>query len=430
MNIINTTSIGQDPYAQYNQQLANYVFDYDPEAQHGETVGDLATSIGIMGGLTVGAQKLSPIFGKYYDAWKNKTPHQSWSQAMDMAQARYDQKILERDFLNLDKNGNRASRLQRMRNKKLFDRATGYDASIPKMPQTADIGLPSQRAKFRQAYINQERGANCFKKAQQLIDEIKTKKLRGPELKAQLQKIEQAMAKGELRRMTLIKKGIIKPTTIRGKIGAGIRKYTGWNAVKTTALKSKHAGKFMKGLKALKGGFKGSGIFAAIGLAMEAPDIISAFKIGKKEGWKQVGKSTAKTAAGIGGWAAGAAIGQALIPVPGLGALVGGLVGSWLAGKAADKIVGEKSVAEEHAEKQSSLMAQNANESAEYHNELVQGAAQKAQELGDEEMLAMIQDYETQIAQINAAEEQVAEQIPEQQAGTSVNDIYRELFVA
>ena len=45
-------------------------------------------------------------------------------------------------------------------------------------------------------------------------------------------------------------------------------------------------------------------------------------------------------------------------------------------------------------------------------------------------MLAMIQDYETQIAQINAAEEQVAEQIPEQQAGTSVNDIYRELFVA
>lgn len=396
--------------AAINQQLANYVYGIDPNAQYGESLGGLALNIGAMGALTVGAQKLSPLFGKYYDAWKNKRPGMTWTQSLDMAQARFDQKKMSLDYLNLDKNGNKASIWQRNLNKVKFERLNGYEAALPQMSETAQIGPKSQMAKLKQKYINQERSANCFKEAQKLINEAKTKKMTGAELKAQLQKIEKAMAKGELRRMALVKKGIIKPTTIKGKIGNGIRKYSGWNAIKSSVLKSKNAGKFMKGLKAVKGGFRGSGIFAAIGLAMEAPDIIKGFNINKEVGMKQVKKSVTKTAAGIGGWAAGAAIGQMIIPIPGLGAMIGGLVGSYAAGKLAEKVVGEKPAAVEYYEEQAKLTAAQADKSPETQLELMSEAANTAKELGDEEMLAMIDQY------AKALDEQYGQQTVQQQS--------------
>lgn len=71
-------------------------------------------------------------------------------------------------------------------------------------------------------------------------------------------------------------------------------------------------------------------------IATEIPNIYRSFtnpQGGFGTGVKEIGKTAAK----LGGFAVGAAIGQALIPVPFLGAVVGGMVGGWVA----DKIVGK-----------------------------------------------------------------------------------------
>ncbi len=74
-------------------------------------------------------------------------------------------------------------------------------------------------------------------------------------------------------------------------------------------------------------------------VAMELPNIVRAFsKGGVGTGVKEIGKAAVK----IGGFAAGAAVGQALIPIPFVGAMVGGLIGGWLAGKVVGKSFTEK----------------------------------------------------------------------------------------
>jgi len=74
----------------------------------------------------------------------------------------------------------------------------------------------------------------------------------------------------------------------------------------------------------------GNLIFAA----MEIPNIFKAFKDGGfVTGLTETVKSTAK----FGGFAAGAAIGQAIIPIPFVGAMIGGMIGGWIA----DKVVGK-----------------------------------------------------------------------------------------
>lgn len=80
---------------------------------------------------------------------------------------------------------------------------------------------------------------------------------------------------------------------------------------------------------------------------------------GVKNGFKQAGKSAVRLGCEVGAMAvgqwAGAAIGQVLIPIPGVGAAIGGFLGSMLGGfvgsKIADKIpYTQKTVAEELAE--------------------------------------------------------------------------------
>lgn len=83
----------------------------------------------------------------------------------------------------------------------------------------------------------------------------------------------------------------------------------------------------------------------------ELPNIFSAFKDeGLIGGLKETGKSGLRLGAGM----AGAAIGQALIPIPVVGSLVGYAVGDWLMSKFTGKSHSEKK-AEEEALKQQQL---------------------------------------------------------------------------
>lgn len=91
-----------------------------------------------------------------------------------------------------------------------------------------------------------------------------------------------------------------------------------------------------------------------IGLT-EIPNIFSAFKDkGLVAGVTETGKSGLRLGAGM----AGAAIGQALIPLPVVGGLVGYAVGDWLMSKFTGKSYSEKKAEAEEALKQQQLALQ------------------------------------------------------------------------
>lgn len=88
-------------------------------------------------------------------------------------------------------------------------------------------------------------------------------------------------------------------------------------------------------------------------VATEIPNICNAFS---KGGVATGVGETLKAAGKMGGFAAGAAIGQALIPIPFVGALIGGVVGSFVADKVLGKSFTEKQ--EEAQAKQAQAQAQ------------------------------------------------------------------------
>ncbi len=121
---------------------------------------------------------------------------------------------------------------------------------------------------------------------------------------------------------------------------------TGWaRGAKYAKLTGKN--KFLSQLgMAFKKGGKGLGRVAgpALLLAFEIPNI---FRATKNEGIGSGLIETGKAAAKLGGFTAGAAIGQALIPIPFVGALVGGLAGDWLVSKIVGKSYSEKQAEQE-----------------------------------------------------------------------------------
>lgn len=139
-------------------------------------------------------------------------------------------------------------------------------------------------------------------------------------------------------------------------------------------------------------GKSGAGWMAVIDGVMETfTQVMPAFQIGAKEGFKQLGKSAVKVVAGAGGWLAGdaigkgigAAIGTAICPGIGtaigtfVGGFIGGIVGSAAAGKAAKAITG-KSEVELAQEKQVSEVAQQANADEATKIALAQQSLEKA----------------------------------------------------
>ncbi len=115
-------------------------------------------------------------------------------------------------------------------------------------------------------------------------------------------------------------------------------------------ISAKKGNKFLMQLKgAFKKGFKGKSMVlgAALLALFELPNIIKATF---NEGVVQGGAEVIKAAAKLGGSSLGAAIGQALIPIPILGSLVGGIIGYSLTG-----LVAGKSYSERKAEEQQKL---------------------------------------------------------------------------
>lgn len=136
-----------------------------------------------------------------------------------------------------------------------------------------------------------------------------------------------------------------------------------------TSTAAKHP-KFAPLIKGIKGN-AGFAIFSlGVGVVL---DVIPAFQIGATEGFKQLGKTAMKTTAEVGGWAAGTAIGAKAGAAVGtciggpIGTAVGtvlgaacGFLGSWLASKAADKVIGPSEV-EIAQQKKSAQLATEAN---------------------------------------------------------------------
>lgn len=138
------------------------------------------------------------------------------------------------------------------------------------------------------------------------------------------------------------------------------------------------------GFRTLMKGVKGNAAFAAIAFGLGVvTDVVPAFQIGKKEGFKQLGKTAVKTGFEVAGWAAGTAIGGEIGAAVGsfcgpLGTIVGGaigmacgFVGSFIASKIADKVVGPNEVELAEA-KQQEQIAEAANTDIEQFGELVQ----------------------------------------------------------
>lgn len=119
-----------------------------------------------------------------------------------------------------------------------------------------------------------------------------------------------------------------------------------------------------KGCGQFKGALKGLGkrmplIGTLMIAATELPNIFTAFKEGGLvTGVTEIGKAGLRLGAGM----AGAAIGQALIPIPILGGIVGYMAGDWLMSKVTGKSYSEKKEEANNAIAQSDQQAQQAQQ--------------------------------------------------------------------
>ncbi len=314
--------------------------------------------------------------------------------------------------------------LETINNRSNYNSLLEAGKRIPVKPGYSSMAAatnPTARAKL----FNQSLKASYYDTARKLIEEAKTKKLTGQALKDQLKKVDEAIAKADLEVHKAIQSGIIKPVTIRGKAWAGIKKYSGYDAV-NGALK-KGAVSSNKAVRTLAKGAKGGGLAtAAIALAVETPEIIETYqKLGASKGTKQLAKTGAVVAAEGAGFAIGAKVGAIAGAKAGavigtfiggpvgtavggaVGALIGvgvGILGSWLAGKGARALVG-KSELEKHREAEAEKLVQNAKKSEKGKQELLAKVEKKAEEENgctDEEVIEAYEklaaDREAQIA--------------------------------
>ena len=229
----------------------------------------------------------------------------------------------------------------------------------PVIPQGAAVTTKMQNAQII---------ADKYKDVRRLLEEAQT--LKGDALKVATKNIEIAQAQAQYEAHLAKITGEIKPKTALGKAKRFVAKKTGASALKSKYLKAHITSPKLRTLsKGMKGG---NALFAVVSAGVAGLEVYNTYQaLGTKSGNKQLVKSTINTAADVGGWilgakagaVAGAAIGS-LIPVPVVGTVVGaivgvgcGLLGSWLAGKAARAVTGPSEF--ELAEKKQAEIAMN-----------------------------------------------------------------------
>ncbi len=287
---------------------------------------------------------------------------------------------------------------QTINNKANYNSILELEKKLPQKSNYSQWGTLKTEA-ARKKWINNSKKANYYKKAQELINQAKTQKLTGKALSEQLKKIDRAIAAADLEVHNAIKNGEIKATTKRGKIWAGMKKYSGYNAVNGSIKKGVLSSN--KAIRIISKGAKNGGLAtAAIGLAAETPEIYNTYKeLGAAKGTKQLGKTVAVVAAegagyaigakigGVAGAKVGAAIGTCIGgPVgtaigAGIGAIIGvgtGVLCSWLAGKGAKSIVG-KSEIEKSKQEQARKLAKEAAQSDEGKDKLLAKVEERAE---------------------------------------------------
>lgn len=215
-------------------------------------------------------------------------------------------------------------------------------------------------------------------------------------------------------------------STERGFIGRILDKIPGYTKLRATGF-----GQAM--------GKSGAGWMAVIEGGMElATNVIPTFQtLGAGAGFKQLGKSAVKVAAGAAGWVAGdaigkgvgAAIGTAICPGIGtaigtfVGGFLGGIIGSAVTGKVAKAITG-KSELEKANDQQIAQVSQQVEADAQSKTALAQQTLQQAEEIlaqdpQNKEALAAKTSAENVLAQATTQEQAVA-QAPQMQQMTQM----------
>lgn len=279
--------------------------------------------------------------------------------------------------------------------------------------------------------INKKTG---LPKNEQLYKEVQAALKNGKNYTSSLKAIEQKQALEALKAYNAkVTTQMANGSKLRAiKNATGITKLS--RATKSLTAKS---GAFRTLLK----GVKGNAGFAAISLGIGVlTDVIPAFtQLGPEKGFKQLGKTAAKTGFEVAGWAAGAAAGAKLGAVVGSfcgpvgtvvgGAigLLGGFVGSFVASKLGDKIVGpsEIEIAEENAAKEIAKVANSNKEGLDElalasYEQLVQRAAEGT--LTEDDMAAKKALENLLGCEINLEEEVKALQATEQASTTQENE--------
>ena len=331
---------------------------------------------------------------KYFETWKN----------LNKAKA----------YLKDDK-----SIFKTLKNKNLYGNLINLEKELPQYNTNTDVSklTSSELTKIENSKIK----SSYYEEAKRLIQEAKDKKMTGAELKAQLNKIREAVRKGDLKYNEAIQNGTIKQTSKIGKSTHWLKTKSGVYKAESKLLKT---AKGASVLKFAKKGIKGTWLMAAVEGIMEIPEVIKAYKIDEQEkkegttnhrGNKQLVKSSVKVGSSVLGYAAGAAAAGAAAGTifPGIGniagaaigfvgGLIGGAIASWGAGKVMDAALNEKdslnkSEAQIYAEEKNNEkreaaaeLAEKADNSKTVQKELLLATAQKAKEEGgfdDEETL-------------------------------------------
>ena len=172
-----------------------------------------------------------------------------------------------------------------------------------------------------------------FKKKPNIKPNIKPNRIKGPKIKNTIKK-PNINRKPKLNTKPNTKLKIKKPN-LNVNRGGGIL-----NRIKN--LNINKGGGVLKSLKNFKNVSKGNVLLNTLFAGWEFSD--------RKSSGQTNTQATIGTGSSLAGGIAGAAIGQTLIPIPVVGALIGGGIGSWISTKLADKATGADKIGSEETE--------------------------------------------------------------------------------